>query len=145
MKKQISFWLLLVLSVAAVLMSSCKEDEKEEEKVNPYATQITALVADSASQAAAVRAAVEPAKTDPYNITTLFNDRFHAQETTLGITATTLPDSAKVLANTVDALQNEGLTLNQENLNVLKTKSNTYTATIASLADLRAKAKAAGY
>lgn len=128
---------------AVMALSSCgpKDDPKP---TDPNAEKITALRADSTAQAIEVRAAVEPAKTTPNDITTLFDANFAVEQNNLGITATTLPDSAKILANTVSALRSQygdPIPKNNETLTALETASKDYIATIEELNALYAKTK----
>ena len=135
----------------ALLFASCDKTENENEcndpynpscgNYNPKLAQIDALRTDSTRLAGEVRAAVEPAKTDPDDISSIFDNTFFGEiDRDNKVPPKTLPDSAKILIRTIETLRNQfgnPLPVNHETTTDLYNKSNAYIVTIAELQKLR--------
>jgi hypothetical protein len=131
---------IAMLSTASLLaLNSCSKDEPED----PTKAKIEALKAQEKQQAAEVRAAVEPAKTQPINIEKGFNSEFRGESNRrLGSIdgAKNLPDSAQMFIYVIDGFRaspSDPLPFNNETLTALYNKSKTYLATVEELNQLQ--------
>jgi hypothetical protein len=127
-------FITMIIAAAAMVFAGCKKDEED-----PVQKRIKELTALEKVQANEVRAAVEPAKTQPRNITTGFNNNFHGvvKELNKG-SLTNLADSAEVLVKVVDKIEadaknDEVEMVNEETLKALRTKCKTYLVTVEEL------------
>jgi len=130
----------IIFASAVTFLASCKKDNTTTPNVNPVdptATKIEKLQADSAAQAKDLYVAVDSAKTSPNDITVAFNVNFITEAENLSIKPANLKDSAKVFINTAKAINDFGTGINEANLNKLADKSNTYIATVAELSNLK--------
>ena len=135
--------LTAVLTIAATpLFTSC--DKTENECNDPKLAQINALRTDSTRLAGEVRAAVEPAKTDPKNIAIYFDMLCASAAGKLFVElkeVKTLPDSTAMFKLVVETHRNSFAEVGEEPLNNVTTtdlynKSNAYIVTIEELQKL---------
>jgi hypothetical protein len=126
---------IAMLGAASLLaLNSCGKDDEPED---PTKAKIEALKAQEKQQAAEVRAAVEPATTQPDNIENWYWGVFDYNNLPRGIN---LYDSTKVHIKVIDAAFEVFKTTtphNVETLSSLYNKSKTYIATVDELRQLQ--------
>jgi hypothetical protein len=132
---------IAMLGAASLLaLNSCGKDDEPED---PTKAKIEALKAQEKQQAAEVRAAVYPAKTQPINIELFFNSEFQGLSNIhFGSIdgAKNLPDSAQMFIYEIDQFRRsfgDPISINNETLTALYNKSKTYLATIEELRQLQ--------
>jgi len=139
--------LAAMLSIGGVLLfASCDKTENECNdpydpscaNFNPKLAQIDALRADNTRLAGEVRAAVEPAKSIPYDISKAFDNNFRKTSNELQLQVKNIVDSAKVFIPLGDEMiRNHEEYANPENMIKLQTKSGELILASEALAKIR--------
>jgi hypothetical protein len=92
---------LLRIGAKGVVILALVACDKEDAPINPNQAAIDQLTKDVKTQTTEVRAAIEPAKRDPYDIAGTFDDVFHEEENrVLGHQARNIIDSSEVIIST---------------------------------------------
>jgi len=136
MKKKI-LYLTAAVIVATVAFAGCKKNEEPD----PKQQKIAELTALANTQANEVRAAVQPAKTQPNDITPTFNASFDGAVFVLNKgQPKNIADSSEVFVKMVNDFEEafgDPIPKNDATLKALRTKSITYLITFAELETLK--------
>jgi len=129
---------LLSLFTVGTVTTSCDKTKPEVDPNAEINARIAALVTDSTNNANAMKAAVQPALTEPENVSDLYWRKFDG----LGLPKGNLPDSANLHLKTIDALRGiygNPTPFNAPNLAILYTNAGAYLVTVDALAAERRK------